>query len=64
MYAETTFNQFPRRSITVQEQTGMMAEKLFEQVLTMRSLLKLRIINFIGSLFFVIYGLLIGRWLF
>ena len=32
MYAETTFNQFPQRNITVQEQASMMAEKLFAQV--------------------------------
>ncbi|MEM7111948.1 MAG: hypothetical protein AAF614_05910 [Chloroflexota bacterium] len=29
MYAESTFNQYGQRNVTVQEQAGMMAEKLF-----------------------------------
>ena len=49
-------------SVDIFELIGYSASILVATSLTMRSMLKLRIINFIGSLCFVIYGLLIGAW--
>ena len=44
------------------ELIGYSASILVATSLTMRSLLKLRLINLVGSLLFVVYGLLIGAW--
>lgn len=44
------------------ELIGYSASILVATSLTMRSLLKLRLINLVGSLLFIIYGLLIGSW--
>ncbi|MEM7111949.1 MAG: YgjV family protein [Chloroflexota bacterium] len=44
------------------ELIGYSASIMVATSLTMRSLLKLRLINLVGSFLFVVYGLLIGAW--